>query len=104
MENQTKINAAFIIALIATWTYVGVSGVEPTHYCESRELKAYCSSLSSTSKTCYTLLAKTGGKRCTEGWKEIPELTIEESQDYEYTASKGDWRCPPRPDKCIKVN
>ncbi len=44
---------------------------EPTHECHSRELKAYCFDLSSTGKTCYTLPAKTGGKRCTEGWQEI---------------------------------
>ena len=46
---------------------------EPTHECDSRELKAYCFDLSSTGKTCYTLPDKIGGKRCTEGWQEIEE-------------------------------
>ena len=44
---------------------------EPTHQCDSRELKAYCFDLSSTGKTCYTLPNYSGAKRCTEGWKEI---------------------------------
>ena len=43
----------------------------PTHQCDSREIQAYCFDLSSTGKTCYTLPNKIGGKRCTEGWKEI---------------------------------
>ena len=45
---------------------------EPTHQCDSRELEAYCFSLSSTNKTCYTLPANTGGKRCSSLWQEIP--------------------------------
>jgi len=48
---------------------------EPTHTCESRELQAYCFSLSSTGKTCYTLPNYVGGKRCTESWQEIEEIT-----------------------------
>ena len=48
---------------------------EPNNYCEARQLKAYCTSLSSTSKTCYTLLGKTGGKQCDSGWKAIPIVT-----------------------------
>ena len=72
METQGKINIALIIALIAGFTYTGISDVEPTHYCEVRELKAYCFDLSGTEKTCYTLPEKTGGKRCSSLWKEIP--------------------------------
>ena len=44
---------------------------EPTHKCDSRELKAYCFYVSSTDKTCYTLPNYKGAKRCTEGWKEL---------------------------------
>ena len=53
-------------------TISAISDQEPSHYCLSREIKAYCYDLSSTEKTCYTLPEKIGGKRCTEGWKEIP--------------------------------
>ena len=44
METQTKINSAIaaIILLIAGYVVVGDQGLEPTHYCESRELKMYC--------------------------------------------------------------
>ena len=62
---------------------------EPTHECDSRELKAYCFDLSSTGKTCYTLPNKIGGKRCTEGWKEI-------EKDIEVPLFKTDvsqWEC-----------
>ena len=44
---------------------------EPTHECDSRELQAYCFDLSSSGKTCYTLPNYAGGKRCSEGWKDI---------------------------------
>ena len=44
---------------------------DSTHKCDSRELKAYCFDISPTRKTCYTLPNYTGGKRCTEGWKEL---------------------------------
>ena len=71
METQTIINVALMVALIGTFTYVGVEGQEPTHYCESRELTAYCYSFSPSTITCYTLPGKIGGKRCTENWKEI---------------------------------
>jgi len=77
-KTQTSINAVLILALIASFTYTGLEGREPTHYCESRELKAHCLELSSTLKTCYTLPGKTGGKRCTEGWKEILEVKIDQ--------------------------
>lgn len=72
METQNKVNVAIFVAILTTWAFVGVSGVEPTHYCESRELTAHCMDLSSSGMTCYTLPSKTGGKRCSEGWKEIP--------------------------------
>ena len=80
MENKLTITA--IILMIAGFTYFGISGQESTHYCQSREIKANCLDLSSTGKTCYTFPAKTGGKRCTEGWKEIPFIeTVSISDD-----------------------
>ena len=77
MENQTKVNIALIITMIAGFTVVGVINIEPTHYCESKQIKAYCTSVSPSGITCYTLPAKTGGKQCSEGWKEIPQIPIE---------------------------
>lgn len=44
------------------------------YFCESRaegEQDKYCYSLSPSTITCYTEPDKKGGKRCTEGWKEI---------------------------------
>lgn len=72
VETQTKINAVIgaIILLIGGYAVVGDDSLEPTHYCEERAIKAYCYSLSSTMKTCYTEMNKTGGKRC-DIWKEI---------------------------------
>lgn len=86
MENKTG-KAALLIAIIG-FTYFGIAGMEPTHYCESREIKANCMDMSSTDKTCYTLPTKTGGKRCTEGWQDIP-FTIEEVEVISYPSSAG---------------
>ena len=59
---------ALSVALLLT---LGLNAMpEPTHQCDSRELLAYCFSLSPTEKTCYTLPNDIGGKRCTEGWAE----------------------------------
>ena len=49
---------------------------DPTHYCEDREMMAHCLSLSGTGKTCYTLPAYTGGKRCSSIWQEIEEVPV----------------------------
>jgi len=100
MENQTKMNAALIVALIATWSFVGVTNIEATHYCESRELTANCLDMSSTGKTCYTLPGKTGGKRCTEGWNEIP---LYESRPIVPTSSNSkQYLCDSQ--RCIEWN
>ncbi len=104
METPEKIfNAIEIVAIVALFTYVGIEGKEPTHYCESREIKAYCYDFSFTLKTCYTLPAKQGGKRCTEGWNEIPfiESDIPTVEPYN---SGNEWKCPKRPNPCIKQN
>lgn len=97
METQTYINIGLILALISSFVYTGVQGEEPTHYCESRELIAHCFTLSTTLKTCYTLPARTGGKRCTEGWKEIPKHITSSYSSKEY-------KCPKRPNPCEEIN
>ena len=99
MNTQAVINTGVIIAMIALFGYVGVEGKEPTHYCESRELTAHCYDLSSTMGTCYTLPAKTGGKRCSEGWKEIPLPS--KAETYSYGSGKK-WLCDQN--KCTKID
>lgn len=74
METGTIISITGIILMIAGFTFVGYNDLEPTNYCLEREIKAHCFGLSSTGKTCYTLTKTTGGKRCTEGWKDIPTI------------------------------
>ena len=66
METQQKITYG-ILTLIIIYTILGTG--EPTHYCESREIKVNCLRLSSTNKTCYNI---DKGFRCLDGWKEIP--------------------------------
>ncbi len=71
MEKQKIFNVSIILIMIAGFTYVGLEDGEPTHFCESRGIKASCLSLSPTNKTCYNIEK---GFRCTEGWKEIPDI------------------------------
>ena len=53
--------------------------LQPTHYCDSRQIHSYCYELSESKITCYTIQSEfdggraTGGKRCTEGWKTISD-------------------------------
>ena len=99
MDTQKGINAGLILALIATWTYMGVIDLEPNYYCEDREIKAYCYDFSSTMKTCYTLPGKTGGKRCSSLWKEIPQIQVEPEVSAEIneirTTPGRRWICGP---------
>ena len=74
VETRTIAEITALLILIGTFTYYGISTQEPNYYCLEKQIKAYCYDLSSTMKTCYTLPAKTGGKLCSEGWKEIPNL------------------------------
>lgn len=77
---------------------------EPTHYCDSRELKAYCFSLSDSQITCYTLPEKTGGKRCSEGWKKILvpiETTTTTQTTIPYNSGAQKYLCDQT--KCVPI-
>ena len=79
METQTKINIGYAVAFLILSSYVGVNlvndnGTElnPTHYCEAREIKTYCSGLTKY----YSLpngkcLNPKGNLLCRSGWEEI---------------------------------
>lgn len=96
METSTKVLSVIVSLLVVIQGYQLVGDIEPTHYCKSRDLKMGCLRLSSTNKTCYN---EDGGKRCTEGWKEIPEIyQITAPEHTDYKVSKAGWLCPP--DKC----
>ena len=75
-----------IISLILVFIFILLTGceideelittavsIESTHKCESRGLDFTCITMSSTSKTCYTLSDIKGGKRCLVEpyWEEI---------------------------------
>ena len=98
MEAQTKINSviAAILILIGGYAIVGDESLDSTHYCEEREIKAFCYSLSSTMKTCYTEMNKTGGKRC-DVWKEIGQAERVMPMDREVER----WRCNQQ--DCIPI-
>jgi hypothetical protein len=93
METQTKINSAIvaILLMIAGYSIVG-EDLESTHYCEEREIKAFCYSMSSTMKTCYTEMNRTGGKRC-DVWKEIGSVEVEVNPIIPVNAGVDVWRC-----------
>ena len=76
---------------------------EPTHYCDSRELKAYCFSLSETLKTCYTLPNNKGGKRCSEGWKELI-IAPEGVETVQVDANGKIWECEIKEGKINKYS
>lgn len=83
--DKTTATVLVILSLIVGFTTIEVfddSGIElePTHYCESREIKMYCNRLSSTGVTCYPTEETKGYKRCSEGWKEIPKEKKEETK------------------------
>lgn len=74
MENQTIVNIGLVslLVLILTFQIVGDINLEPTHYCEDKQIKAFCYTLSSTNKTCYTQINNGGAKLCYSLWKPIP--------------------------------
>lgn len=96
--DKTTASVIVILGLIVGFTYVNVfdspEGIplEPTHYCESREIKMYCNRLSSTGVTCYPTEENRGYKRCSEGWKEIPreEYIVKRNSNEKIII------CPPR--------
>jgi len=94
METQTKINSAIaiIILLISGYVIVGDTSLEPTHYCEEKQIKAFCYSLSSTMKTCYTEMNNTGGKRC-DIWKKIGSIDEVPIDNYINPGELIKWRC-----------
>ena len=73
MENKMdKKDYTMILLSAALLISIGLDLMpDPTHTCDSRELKAHCFDLSPTGKTCYTLPGKIGGKRCLDVWDEI---------------------------------
>ena len=71
MENKLTISA--IVLMVIGFTYFGISGLEPTHACYSKETKAHCFELSKGLGTrCYIAPAKSSWKVCSEGWEEMP--------------------------------
>ena len=87
MENQTKINIGVILMLIAGFTYLGVSPdspeyKDPTHYCEDKQTKMYCESLSKYYKlpNGKCINHDYGNKLCRSGWEEIPKIEIPKVQ------------------------
>ena len=88
MENQTKFNAVItaLLFVISGYTILGIIEKDTTHYCEMRELQAYCFDLSGGLGTrCYTNPTKTTWRVCSEGWKEIPF----ESTDFVQSKGSG---------------
>lgn len=104
MDKASAVSAAIIITMITGFLIIGV--IEPTHYCEDRQIKAHCYSLSSTNKTCYTVPENIGGKRCSSLWKEIPSVFYENSDaqnniyiENEQNKEVKSWICAP--DGCV---
>ena len=77
MADSTVIAISSLLILIAGFAVVGITTQQPSHYCLDKQIKAYCYSLSSTAKTCYTLPSNTGGKLCGAAWELIPFIKEE---------------------------
>jgi len=99
-------NAIALIALIATFAIIpNLQGKEPTHYCLENGIKMYCDRLSSTGLTCYpNNETRTGSKRCTDGWQEIPNIdnneVTEPIQAKEQITNSREYRCS---DVCVPI-
>jgi len=86
-------NYAMVVLSISLLASIGFNVMpDPTHYCDVREIKAYCFNLSSTGGTCYTLPEKQGGRRCSSIWQEIPEIEV--INEVETFANNKNWKCP----------
>ena len=68
--------AAISMLMGVNYTFFGDADLEEeaNYICEERTAVAFCYSLSSTAKTCYTNDDRTGGKRCSGGWLELEDL------------------------------
>ncbi len=87
METENKVISGILLTILA-FTIVGNLTKEPTHYCLTKEFKAYCYELSDSKVTCYTQPEKTGGKQCRGGqWELIPEE--EETPQIKYKSPSG---------------
>ena len=78
MDDAWK-NYTMIILTAAVLASLGLNAMpEANNYCTALQTKAYCFSLSSTNKTCYTLPANTGGKQCLTlpYWQKIPPAPL----------------------------
>ena len=76
METQTMIVLLAIITGLTTIIVLDDSGEEldPNRYCESIGKKMYCAK--TTAFYCYpSLETRIGSKKCSEGWKELPEIS-----------------------------
>ncbi len=78
VETKTIAGMTLLILLGLGFALVGNVDLEPNHYCEDRQIMAYCYTLSSTSKTCYTQPGRLGGKRCGLPWQQIAEEGVDE--------------------------
>jgi hypothetical protein len=87
---------------------------DATHYCDSKQIKAYCSRLSSTGVTCYPMpTGTTGSKSCTEGWKIMPKIPVTPKKELApvcdsvrviaYT-NEGKWYCDGIGDSATCIN
>ncbi len=73
METQTKLNIGYAAIILILAGYAIIGDIEPTHYCEAREIQTYCTNLTKY----YGLengkcLSPFGNKLCRSGWEEIP--------------------------------
>ena len=85
-----------ILVMIVGFTTIIVTDdygivLEPTHYCEDRELKMYCDHLSSTNITCYPSKLPKGYKRCSSLWQEIPVIKEDFGSSLIQCDNKGCW-------------
>ncbi len=91
-EKLKGLALAGLLLYMASMIQVGDVDLEPTHYCLTKEFKAYCYDLSDSKITCYTQPERTGGKQCRGGqWELIPEE--EETPQIKYNTPSGNIHC-----------
>jgi hypothetical protein len=73
--------ATIPLAVVLVASLFGGVQPNPTHYCESKQIKQYC--FSTTATRCYSNPTKTSWNTCSEGWKQIPQpQVVETAQQY----------------------